>query len=129
MSKFNLKSFALWAMGIVVLSCISLSCKKDDPTVVVITVLDTIGQKVNNASVRLYGRPTDSSKNETDVRFDSIQLTDANGQVRYDLTDLTKPGQAGFAVLDITAFKEDLQGVGIVNVIEQKTTNQSIRIQ
>lgn len=129
MSKFNLKSFSFWALGLAFLSVISLSCRKDDPTVVVITVIDSISQKVSNATVRLYGRTTDSSKNETDVRFDSIQLTDANGQVRYDLSNFTKPGQAGFVVLDIDAFKDDLIGVGIVNVLEEKTNNQTVRIQ
>lgn len=129
MLKYKVKSISLWVLAVAILSVASISCRKDDPTVVVITVIDTAGQKVNMASVRLYGRPTDSTHNETDLRFDSIQITDATGQVRWDLSDLTKPGQAGFAVFDITAFKEDLLGVGIVNVEEEKTNNQVVRIQ
>lgn len=129
MLKYKVKSISLWVLAVVILSVVSISCRKDDPTVVVITIIDTAGQKVGNASVRLYGRSTDSSHNETDIRFDSIQLTNPAGQVRWDLSDLTKPGQAGFAVFDITAFKDDLLGVGIVNVEEEKTNNQVVRIQ
>lgn len=129
MLKYKVKSISLWVLAVALLSVATMSCKKDDPTVVVITIIDTAGKLVDSATVRLYGRSTDSNFNVTDIRFDSVRITNAAGQARWDLSEYTKPGQAGFAVLDITAFKDDLLGVGIVNVEEEKTTNQTVRIQ
>jgi hypothetical protein len=138
MLKYNIKAISYCMLSALLISVVSLSCEKNnskddlvivkgDTTLVIVTIIDSLGSLVDSATVRLYYDSANS--NEPDIRFDSVRITNAAGQARWDLSDLTKPGQAGFAVLDITAFKEDLLGVGIVNVEEQKTTNQTVRIQ
>ena len=113
------------------------SCKKEDPTRVTVTVNDTIGKRVANAFVRVYAKPTDSARTASVVRFDETKRTSSNGQVVFDYTEFTKPGQAGFAVLDIHAYQLNptnvndtlAMGIGQVRVEEEKNNNKTILIQ
>ncbi len=123
--------------GILAVSALALtlaftsSCKKDKPTTVKITVVDTDGARVKDCNVRLYGKSSqpDSIDTHTEVRFDQTQKTDASGVATYDLSDLTKPGQAGFVVLDIRAYKIDQEGLGTIRCEEEKTNEKTITIQ
>ncbi|HEX4887316.1 MAG TPA: hypothetical protein VFV37_04640 [Luteibaculaceae bacterium] len=127
----NLKAISLLVLAFGFIA-VTYSCKKDEPTIVKITIVDPDGFSVKEATVRLYGRssdPADSSNQANDIRFDQTQTTDASGQVSYDLSYLTKPGQAGFMVLDIDATKLDKRGVGIINVEEKKTNTKTVIIQ
>ncbi len=115
----------------------STSCKKEDPTRVTVTVIDTLGKKVSGAFVRVYAKPTDTTRNAALVRFDEVKRTGGSGQASFDYTDFTKPGQAGFAVLDIHGYvinPDDVndtlaQGIGQVRVEEEKNNTETLRIQ
>lgn len=112
------------------------SCKKEDPTVVTISVEDTLRMPASGVFVRLYAKPSDSTRAISEVRFDETKITDGSGQVKYDFTEFTKPGQAGFAVLDILAYQLDpitedtlTYGIGQVRVEEEKNNQQTVRVQ
>jgi hypothetical protein len=111
------------------IACIfTSSCKKDKPTQVMVTVIDTSGQKISAATVRVYARPSNGSTN-TITRFDDTRLTDGNGQALFDYSSYTKPVQAGFVVLDIEVNKGNELGVGVVRVEEEKRNEKTIVIQ
>ncbi|TXC85414.1 hypothetical protein [Luteibaculum oceani] len=131
-------SFLAGIFAILTLSAtFTTSCKKEDPTRVTITVRDTINRAVPGAVVRVYAKPTDSTQVASRIRFDESKITNSSGQVLFDYTSFTKPGQAGFAVLDIFAYKlsdndpNDTLGIGIgqVRVEENKNNTKAIRIQ
>ena len=107
------------------------SCKKDDPTIVKITVTDPDGAPVKDANVHLYGKSSqpDSVNPNAQIRYDENVKTDGAGQASFDLSYLTKPGQAGFMVLDITASKIDQIGYGTIRVEEKKTNNKTVILQ
>ncbi len=123
---------------LVCLSTIGLlnsGCKKDKPTKVIITVVDENGNRVQSANVELHGESStrDSAGNlvvpEGEYRFKDLKgPTDASGQISFDLSDYTKPGQAGFVNLNITATKIDQTGYAIVRVEEQKTNEKTVII-
>lgn len=128
---FKLSRIAVTVMTVLMVGAI-YSCKKDEPTIVKIQVVDPDGFAVKEAKVRLYGKSssTDTTVNKTtEIRFDETKYTDGAGQVSYDLSSLTKPGQAGFVVLDVQASKLDQIGNGIVRVEEKKTNEKQIIIQ
>ncbi|MES2628624.1 MAG: hypothetical protein V4616_06610 [Bacteroidota bacterium] len=107
------------------------ACKKDKPTTVVITVVDTDGARVKDAEVRLFGKSSNPEEANPDaqIRFKETKYSDGSGQVTFDLSDQTKPGQAGFVVLDIEVHKIDQTGLGTVRVEEEKTNEKTVTIQ
>jgi hypothetical protein len=62
------------------------------------------------------------------LRFDTTQVTNGTGLVTFDFTEFYKKGQAGFAVLDIEAYKGSLNGDGIIKIEEETTTEEIIEI-
>ena len=115
---------------VAVLGMASLSsCKKDKETKVVVTVIDSVRYRAANATVRLFARPTDTNRNDLIVRFDETKITDGEGKVTFDYTDYIKPGQSGFAVLDIEANRNGKSGIAVVKVEADKILNTTITVQ
>ena len=104
------------------------SCVKEEPTVAVVRVIDANGDPVQGASVRLYGPPSQTPPPPNAIALDTTLTTDATGTVTMDYSENYKLGQAGFAVLDIEAYKGALYGVGIIKIEEQETTEVTIEI-
>ena len=103
------------------------SCKKEDPTVASIKVVDTEGLPVSDAFVRLYGTSTTSPPRANII--DDTVYTNAQGIANFDYTDHFKLGQAGFAVLDIDVTYETLIGTGIIKIEEEKMNNETVILQ
>lgn len=104
------------------------SCVKEEPTIAVVRVIDANGDPVQGATVRLYGSPSQTPPPPNAIALDTTFITDATGTVTVDYSEEYKLGQAGFAVLDIEAYKGALYGVGIIKVEEQETTEVTIEI-
>ena len=104
-------------------------CKKDQQTIATITVVNSDGEAVPGASVRLYAVSSETPPPPQDVRFDTTQVTNGTGKVSFDFTDYYQEGQAGFAVLDIAASKGSLEGEGIIKIEEMKTNEETVVIE
>lgn len=104
------------------------SCVKEEPTVAIVHVIDANGDPVQGATVRLYGSPSQTPPPPNSIALDTTFITDAMGTVTVDYSEEYKLGQAGFAVLDIEAYKGALYGVGIIKIEEQETTEVTIEI-
>ena len=113
------------AMFIAFLTVVLFSCRKESPTIAIITVVDTSGTIFPNAMVRLY--PTPSVSPHPGVTIDDTLYTDASGQAKFDYTDRFNLGQAGFAVLDIEVrFADTLYGTGIIKVEAEATSEETV---
>lgn len=100
------------------------SCRKESPTVAVITVVDTSGTTFQGATVRLYPVPTVSP--HPGITIDDTLITDIDGKATFDYTDRFNLGQAGFAVLDIKAWSGDtLLGTGIIKIVAEETSTET----
>lgn len=126
--KRTISKVFLAAMSVCMLLVFS-SCEKDPETIATITVLNPDGEPVPGASVRLYSNPSPNSTNNNNLRFDTTELTNGTGKVTFNFTEYYKKGQAGFAVLDIEAFKGSLYGTGIIKIEEQTTTEEAVDIE
>ncbi len=126
----------VWSiLGISILA----GCDKEDPTVVTITVIDSVGARVSNANVRVYSKPSDTTRAIEETRFDEVKVSNSSGMASFDYSEFTKPGQAGFAVLDIEVVKGVVDtsgtdttyftGIGQVRVEEEKNNTKTIRVQ
>ncbi|PWH85604.1 hypothetical protein DIT68_08170 [Brumimicrobium oceani] len=96
------------------------SCNKKEDTIAKVKVLDTANAIVVGARVILYGTSTKVPV-EPVIRRDTA-FTNTSGIAIFNYNDVYQTGQAGVAVLDIDAKKDDLKGKGIIK-IEQETEN------
>lgn len=123
----------LTVISLFAFACLFISaCKKDKPTTVLITVTDIKGNRVQSAYVRLFGLSsgdTTASSASKEIRFDTDGSTNTNGQIEFDLSDATKPGQAGFVNLNIKVTKVDQGGEGLIRVEEHQKNEKTIIIQ
>lgn len=120
---FITASLTLFLSSIVVFS----SCRTKGDTIARITVRDTANMLVPNARVILYGTST-TDPIQPVVRRDTA-FTNSSGVAIFNYNDIYQLGQAGFAVLDIIATKNDLSGSGIIKVEEEKENTQTVFIQ
>ncbi len=105
------------------------SCRKEGDTIAIITVVDTSGARIPGATVILYGTPSSPDYAGLEIIRKDTQFTDAVGQATFNYTEAFKLGQAGFAVLDIKAIKDTLEGSGIIKVEEEVTSEETVIIQ
>lgn len=118
----------IFSMFLAFLALGTFSCRKEAPTVAVITVVDTSGTPFPGAMVRLY--PTPSSNPHPGIIIDDTLYADNSGVATFDYTDMYNLGQAGFAVLDIEVRSGDtLYGEGIIKVEAEKTSNETVILQ
>ncbi|HIP37337.1 MAG TPA: hypothetical protein EYG85_10830 [Crocinitomix sp.] len=106
----------------------TFSCRKEGPTIAIITVVDTAGLRFPNAMVRLY--PTPTTNPHPGIIIDDTLYTDEQGEAVFDYTDMYNLGQAGFAVLDIEVRSGDtLYGEGIIKVEAEATSEETVILQ
>lgn len=114
-------------VGIAALTALS-SCRKEQPTVAKIKVVDTSGAVVPNAMVRLY--PTPSVQEHGAIIIDDTLWTGVDGYANFDYTDMFNLGQAGFTVLDIECRLGDtLYGEGIIKIVEEEVSEETVILQ
>lgn len=102
------------------------SCRKKADTIAKITVRDSQNALVQNATVVLYGTP--SEPGNANVRRDTL-ATNSEGVASFDYNEVYQLGQAGVAVLDIVAYKDNLYGEGIIQIEEETENRATVFVQ
>ncbi|MBL7943608.1 MAG: hypothetical protein JNM00_12625 [Flavobacteriales bacterium] len=103
-------------------------CEKPEDTIATITVVNLDGEPIPGATVRIFSNPTPPPQ-PNELRFDDTSVTNGTGKVSFNFTDYYKQGQAGFAVLDLEAWKGSLYGTGIIKIEEETTTEEVVEIE
>ena len=103
------------------------SCRKKADTIAKITVRDTANVLVPNARVILYGTST-TAQIKPVVRRDTT-YTNSSGVAIFNYNEVYQLGQAGVAVLNISAEKGDLYGEGIIKIEEEVESVATVFIQ
>ncbi|HEU0226546.1 MAG TPA: hypothetical protein VFQ86_02315 [Arachidicoccus soli] len=125
-----MKRYIYFASVIVFLSCLVFtfdSCRKKADTIAKITVKDTANMVVPGARVILYGTST-TDPIQPVIRRDT-QMTNSNGVAVFNYNDVYQLGQAGVAVLNISAKKESMNGSGMIKITEEKENDATVLIQ
>ena len=118
------KSLRLLTVGLVLIF-ISFACKKEKETLAKIRVLSDQNQLVENAMVRLWPNP--------DIVLGPMipadtAYTNADGIAFFNYTKDFNLGQAGFRILDIEVTSEDYSGAGIIKIIDEEITENTVVI-
>lgn len=103
------------------------SCNPEEDTIVIIKVVDIDNNPQAEAYVSLSANPSFPLGDPS--RLFMEKLTDATGQAVFDYTSFYKQGQSGFAVLDITSFKDSLVGYDLVKVLEEEVNEKKVFIE
>lgn len=113
--------------GIIAIAIVLGSCRKKGDTVARITVRDTANMVVPGARVILFGKST-TDPIQPVVRRDTA-ITNSSGVATIMYNHVYKLGQAGVAVLDIVATKDDFFGKGIIKIEEEVENTATVFIQ
>jgi len=130
MKKFSLNYTLLFFVTAGLMTIVAGACKryKMEPTKALIRVIDADGQPVQFSKVRIYALPSEFPPPSNAVRFDTCGVTSSDGSVEFDFTTYYEAGQAGFAVLDVTACKSGFVGEGIIKITEEENNEETITI-
>jgi hypothetical protein len=104
------------------------SCNRKDDTIAKVFVYDENNDPVSNAEVVLYPEPSESSVGKETIPPDTA-ITNSSGEAIFNFNDLYQLGQAGVAVLNVHAYKDTLEGYGVIQVVEEETSESEVRIQ
>lgn len=116
MTYHSYKSF-LFSLALIGLSAM-VSCNKEQDTIAIITVTNGGGLVVSGASVNIQGG----------TRINVTETTGSNGQATFLLNEYYEQGQFGLAVLDITVTKGPDTGTGVIQILEESTTEATVEI-
>ncbi len=121
-----IRKVLLCSLAAIALLPLTTSCNKEEDTIAIITVVDTGGHPVDSAYVKLFANLAYPIGDPS--RLFREGLTDAKGQVEFDYTQQYKQGQAGFAVLDISTYKNEAVGEGIIKILEEETNEETVTL-
>ncbi len=118
-----MKSILYLFLGVLFITLSSSSCGKQKATVAVIKVVDGNNQPVAGAKVILYGSGTQGT-----ITVNDTLSTNSEGEAVFDMGYMYQPGQAGVGVLDILVTKDGAQAQGIIKIVQEETTRETIRL-
>ncbi len=112
-----------------VVSTAALSgCNKKKDTFAKIYVRNAGNTLVPGVKVILYGESSEPGK-QGKVNISDTTTTNSAGEAIFNLNYMYQAGQAGVAVLNITAKKDLLSGSGIIKIVEEETNDETVFIQ
>ncbi|MGV3630262.1 MAG: hypothetical protein ACO1O6_03610 [Bacteroidota bacterium] len=104
------------------------SCNRKDDTIAKVFIYDENNNPISSAEVVLYPEPSESSVGKETIQPDTA-ITNATGEAIFNFNELYQLGQAGVAVLNIHAYKDTLEGYGVIQIVEEETSEAEVRIQ
>ena len=118
--------YLVFALLLLFIGTISVSCRKKEDTIAIIRVRDANNDPVYNARVIVYGQST--TNQASSVTLYDTAMTNAAGEAMFNFNEVYQLGQAGVAVLSIDAEKGGLIGQGIIKVEQEATTEEVVFI-
>ncbi|MBI2258307.1 MAG: hypothetical protein HYU67_05350 [Flavobacteriia bacterium] len=118
-------TFIFLSLTLLILVVLNNSCKKKIDTIAKVTVKDANGVAVNYCEVILKGVSTIGKASD----LSDTAYTNSNGEAIFNFNYIYQKGQAGVAVLDIFARKDEMLGQGIIQIKEETTSTATVVIQ
>lgn len=103
---------------------LTTGCNRKKDTIAKVFVYDQNKKAVSGCQVILKPEPSESSS-KTLIQADTA-ITNATGEAIFNFNDLYQKGQAGVAVLNIYASKDGATGTGVIQIIEEETSETDV---
>ena len=125
--------FPLFFVGLIVVGSTLVGCNKKEDTIAKIYVRDANNDVVSGVKVIIYGESTEPGK-QGKVNIADTTTSNSAGEAIFNLNYMYQAGQAGVAVLNLSANKpvpggSSLTGSGIIKVVEELTNEETVFIQ
>lgn len=105
----------------------NLGCKKKKDTIVNIYVRNATNDYIPGANVILY--PDQSVPGEIDEKWEKFNtITDASGKASFNFNEIYQLGQSGVAIANIRAILGNVEGQGVIKVVEEETSEETVFI-
>lgn len=124
----KLKNVLYFSAVVFAVAFTSSACNKKKDTIAKVFVYDENKNPVSNAEVILKAEPTDVTYGKTLIENDTV-MTNLSGEAIFNYNDIYEKGQAGVAVLNIYASKDGLTGEGVVQIVEEETSEATVYIK
>lgn len=111
-------------LTIVLFAAVFAACNKEEPTTAVIIVKNAAGELMPGAYVKLFANPAYPLADPS--RLMKEANADGAGRATFDYSEFYEQGQSGFAVLDIISTSDTLVGEGIIKIVEEETTEETV---
>ncbi len=108
-------------LSIVFLIGLRTSCQKNTDCKLIITTVDSVGNSLANASVKLYANVKTSTGSTVEADLKAEGVSDGAGTSSYTFK---LP-----AILDVKGILGNKSGVGIVKLEEGKTVEKTIKVK
>jgi len=105
-----------------------IGCNKKKDTVAKIYIRNSDNSLVSGARVVLYGESSEPGQ-QGKVNVSDTTKSNSAGEAIFNLNNIYQKGQAGVAVLNISASFGTTTGSGIIKVVEEVTSEETVFIQ
>ena len=124
------KIFFIASALLILVATATTSCRKKADTLVKVIVIDSeTNAVVAGASVTLEANPSSGQPpKEPSTLFPMVSASNTSGEAVFNLNEVYQLGQAGVAVLDIVVTSGAGNGVGVVKVEQEVTTEETVFI-
>lgn len=102
------------------------ACRKKKDTIAKVHVVDSSGEPVSGAEVRLVPVPT--IPNHPELIPNKITSTNRSGEAIFHFNEDYQLGQAGVAVLNIEVEKDGAEATGIIKVEQETTSEETVAL-
>lgn len=125
--------FPLFFVGLIVAGSTLVGCNKKEDTIAKIYVRDANNKLISGVKVIIYGESSEPGK-QGKVNIADTATSNSAGEAIFNLNYMYQAGQAGVAVLNLSANKavpggNSLTGSGIIKVVEEITNEETVFIQ
>lgn len=124
----KIKSFFVYGALTLGLFYLVSSCNKKKDTIGKVYVYDENKNAMSGVTVIIKAEPSESSVGKEIIEPDTA-ITNATGEAIFNFNELYQLGQAGVAVLNIYASKDQLSGEGIIQIVEEETAETDVVIK
>lgn len=108
---------------------VGLGCRRKQDTIAIIHVRDVANNAVVNAEVEITAESSIGTQGQVDTSIRRVAYSDNNGEATFNFNDVYQLGQAGVGIFNIKAVKGQQDGIGIIKVEQETTSEETVFVQ
>ena len=108
---------------------VGLGCRTKQDTIAIIHVRDVTNSVVVNAEVEITAESSIGTQGQVDTSIRRVAYSDNNGEATFNFNDVYQLGQAGVGIFNIKAIKGQQDGIGIIKVEQETTSEETVFVQ
>jgi len=108
---------------------VGFGCRTKQDTIAIIHVRDIANQPVQGAEVTLYATSSINTPAQIDTSIERTATSNSAGEATFNYNDVYQLGQAGVGIFNIEATKDFDEGIGIIKVEQETTSEETVYLQ